>query len=176
MNTFCAANMICRMANNAPTPQGPKPGFRVRILLQAFYALPIVFVLGLFGYLAYGRLAHKAPPLRPISTKPFASVAINGLTANLFTQGDTLRAAGNDLFIEFRDPAGHLVDVGDVTLELGLQMPDMVMHSIGKVFRTAAPGQYRTTLEPQMAGQWTAQITFTGPKGKGQASLPVKVM
>ncbi|MGA2174144.1 MAG: hypothetical protein ABSH38_04075 [Verrucomicrobiota bacterium] len=160
------------MADKAPTP---KAGSSVRTLLQAFYALPIVCVLGIFGYLAYSRLTHQAPPVRQISAKPFATVALNGLTANLFTQGDTLRASGNDLFLEFRDPAGKLVDVGDVSLELGLKMPDVVIHSIGKVLRTATPGQYRTTLEPQMAGDWTAQITFTGPKGQGQASLPVKV-
>ncbi len=147
----------------------------MRTLLKLFYALPILFVLGIFGYLAYARLAHHAPPVRQISTKPFATLAINGLTANLFTQGDALRASGNDLFIEFRGPAGNLVDVGDVSLELEMKMPDMVMHSIGKVLPTATPGQYRTTLEPGMAGDWTAQLSFTGPKGKGQASLPVKV-
>jgi hypothetical protein len=98
------------------------------------------------------------------------------LTANLFTQGDVLRASGNDVFIEFRDPAGQLVDVGNVSLVLSLEMRDMVMHSIGKVLATATPGQYRTTVEPQMAGVWAAKISFTGPQGKGEASLPVKVM
>jgi hypothetical protein len=157
------------------TPPIPAKRFGVRLLLQVFYVLPIVFVLGIFGYLACARLAHKAPPVRQISTHPFAAVSINALTASLFTQGDTLRASGNDLFIEFRDGNGRLVDVGDVSFELGLNMPDMVVHSIGKVFRTATAGQYRTTVEPQMAGDWTAQIGFTGPKSKGAATLPVKV-
>jgi hypothetical protein len=160
------------MADKAPTP---KAGSGVQSLLQVFYVLPVVLVIGIFSYLAYARLTHKAPPVRQISTKPFATVAISGLTANLFTQGDTLRASGNDLFIEFRDTSGHLVDVGDVSLELDMKMPDMIMHSIGRVMRTATPGQYRTTVEPGMVGDWTAQLGFTNANSKAEASLPLAV-
>jgi hypothetical protein len=102
-------------------------------------------------------------------------MAVGGLTANLFVQGDTLRASGDDVFIEFRDAAGQLTDVGDVSLILTLNMRDMVMHSMGRVTPTATPGQYRTTLEPQMAGTWVAKISFTNSKAKGEATLPVTV-
>jgi hypothetical protein len=144
-------------------------------LLQLFYALPVLFVLGLCGYMAYRSAMHKAPPVRRISSAPFASVKINGLDAHFFTQGDTLRAAGNDLFIEFRDGQGKLAEVGDVALELVLKMPGAVMHSIGKVMRTATPGQYRTTLEPGVAGEWTATLRFSGPRGQAEESFSVKV-
>jgi hypothetical protein len=163
------------MATHLPAPEQPKAGGRARRVLQIFYAIPLLFVLGVVGDLVYIRVTHKAPPTRQISARPFASVAINDLKANLFTQGDSLRASGNDIFIEFRDSAQHLVDVGDVTLMLTLQMPDMVMHSIGRVSRTSTPGQYRTTLDPQMAGLWNAHLSFTGSNGKGEASLPVNV-
>ncbi|MGO8699919.1 MAG: FixH family protein [Limisphaerales bacterium] len=163
------------MASDASIPQQTETSFRTRTLLKVLYILPIAFVLLLVGDLAYNRLAHKPPPIRHISTKPFASIAIDSLTVNLFTQGDTLRASGNDIFIEFRDAAGKLVDVGGVSFILTLNMPDMVMHSMGRVMPTATPGQYRTTLEPQMAGTWTAKISFTNPKGKGEATLPVTV-
>lgn len=161
------------MANN---PSTAKKRFGVRPLLCLFYAAPFLIVLGVCGYLAYSRLAHKPPPIREISAKPFAIVKINDLTVGLFTQGDALRASGNDLFIEFRDARGKLVDVGEVSFELDLHMPGMVMHSIGKVLRTSTPGQYRTTIEPQMGGEWTAKITISGPQRHAEASLPVKVM
>lgn len=144
-------------------------------LLKLFYALPVIFVLGLCGYVIWSRVTHRGPPVRQISSKPFAAVGINGLTANLFTQGDTLRAAGNDLFIEFRDAQGHLVDVGNVTFDLYLKSPDMVMHSMGKVMRTATPGQYRTMVEPQMMGDWTAKIGFTGPHGTAETNFSTTV-
>jgi hypothetical protein len=163
------------MASDASLPQHSATSFRNRTLLKLLYILPVAFAAVFVADLAYNRASHKPPPVRHISTKPFASVAIDGLTANLFAQGDTLRASGNDVFIEFRDAAGQLADVGDVSLILTLNMPDMVMHSMGRVMPTATPGQYRTTLEPQMAGTWTAKISFTNAKTKGEATLPVTV-
>jgi hypothetical protein len=151
-------------------------GRSVRGWLQLFYALPVLCVLVMCGYLAYSSATHKAPPVRRISSAPFATVKINGLEARLFTQGDALRAAGNDLFIEFRDGQGKLAEVGDVALELVLKMPGAIMHSIGKVMRTATPGQYRTTLDPGLAGEWTATLRFSGPRGQAETNFPVKVM
>jgi hypothetical protein len=161
------------MENN---PATGKKRFGFRMLLYLFYALPVFAVLWVCGHMAYSRLANKPPPVRTISAKPFATVKINDLTASLFGQGDALQALGNDVFIEFRDTGGKLVDCGEVSFELDLHMTGMVMHSIGKVFRTATPGQYRTTVEPQVAGEWTAKITISGPQGKAEASLPVKVI
>ena len=161
------------MPKNMPTPNS---GPSVRRLLQVFYALPVLFILGLCGYMAYRSLAHKAPPVRRISSTPFASVKINGLDAHFFTQGDALRASGNDLFIEFRDGQGKLTDVGDVAFELVLKMPGAVLHSIGKVLRTATPGQYRTAMEPGLAGEWRATLRFSGPRGPAETSFSVKVL
>ncbi len=144
---------------------------KVRTVLKLFYALPVLFVLGLCGFVIWSRATHQGLPVRHISNKPFATVPIAGLTANLFTQGDQLRAAGNDLFIEFRDGQGNLADVGEVTFELEMKMPEMVMHSIGKVMRTATPGQYRTTVDPQMAGDWAGKIGFAGPRGNAETNF-----
>ena len=168
-----ACGKLFGVAKNSPPV---KKSIGVRALLYLFYAVPVFFVLGVTGYLGYGNFLHKSPPVRKISGPPFFTVKIKDLTANLFTEGNTLRAAGNDLFIEFRDAHGALVDVGDVTFELGLKMPDLVMHSLGKVLRTATSGQYRTTVEPQMAGDWTAKIAISGPQGTNETSFPLKVI
>jgi hypothetical protein len=147
----------------------------VKTALKIFYALPILFVLGLCGYLGWMRLSHQPPPVRPISAQPFARIPIHGLTANLFAQGDALHPSGNDLFIEFRDAQSNLVDVGDVTLELDMNMPNMVMHSIGKVMRTSTSGQYRTSVEPQMLGDWTAKIGYSGAQGAAETNFTTTV-
>jgi hypothetical protein len=160
------------VANN---PSTDKNRFGVRKLLYLFYAVPFLIVAWFCGNWVYNRVVHKPPPIRQISGKPFATVKINALTANLFAQGDTLKASGNDVFIELRDASGKLVDAGEVTFELDLHMPGMVMHSLGKVLRTSTPGQYRTTVDPQMAGEWTAKITISGPQGPAEASLRVEV-
>jgi hypothetical protein len=163
---------MSRMAGNSSTV---KSASSIRALLYLFYAIPVLFILGLGGYFAYNRLSGGLP-IREIFARPFATVSLAGLTANLFTQGGALRASGNDVFIEFRDARGNLANVGAVTFELGLSMPGTVMHSIGKVMPTATPGRYRTTIQPMLAGTWTAKITIAGPRGDAAASLPVTVM
>jgi hypothetical protein len=161
------------MPQNAPTPERSPIARRS---LQLFYVLPVLAVVGLCGYLVYNRATHQAPPVRVISSAPFATVKIGGLDARLFAQGNALRAAGNDLFIEFRDPQGKLADVGEVSFMLILSMPGTVMHSIGKVLPTATPGQYRSTLDPGLAGDWTATLNFSGPRGQAETTFAVKVM
>jgi hypothetical protein len=161
------------MPEKTPTS---RRGLTVRILLPLLYALPVMCVLGMCGYLAYRRASHQGPPARKISAAPFATVKMQGLDARLFTQGNALRAAGNDLFIEFRDEQGKLAEVGEVSFVLVLRMPGTVLHSIGKVMRTATPGQYRTTLDPGLAGEWTATLSFSGPRGQAEAAFSVKVM
>jgi hypothetical protein len=149
---------------------------KIRRLLRIFYVLPVLFALGICAILVYNRAAHRPPPVRIISGAPFASVKIGPLEARFFTQGNALHAAGDDVFIEFRDAQNKLVDVGAVSLMLVLKTPGTVMHSISKVMRTATPGQYRTTVQPGVAGDWTATLEYTGPPGQDKASFPIKVI
>jgi hypothetical protein len=161
----------------------PKAGGSVRRSPQLFYALPVLFVLGLFGFMAFNKYTHRGPPVRQMSSKPFTSIKIDGLDAQFFAQTDAVRAAGSDLFIEFRNSQGTLADVGTVDFEMVLDVTnavthaiDAVLHSNGKVMRTATPGQYRTTVEPGLAGEWTATLRFSGAQGTAKTNFLVKVM
>ena len=115
------------------------------------------------------------PPLRVMSGRPFITAPITNLTANLFTSENQLGPAGNDVFIEFRDAAGKLADVGDVVFELTLSGPSAVLHQTYPLRRTSTPGQYRVTVHPQVAGEWKAKITISGPSGSANATFPVTV-
>lgn len=148
---------------------------KVRTVLTLCYALPVLCILAVLGYMAWGRITHQGLPIRHISSQPFASVPVKNLTAYFFTQNDQMRATGNDLFIEFRNSQSNLVDVGNVTFEMALKMPNMVMHTMGKVFRTATPGQYRTTVVPQMAGTWTTTIGYSNALGIAETNFPIGV-
>jgi nitrogen fixation protein FixH len=138
--------------------------------------LPVLFVLGLLGVIAYHRVTHPPPPEPRFFSAPFAAIPINGLTANLFTEGPDLRAADEAVMIEFRDRQGKPADVGDVTFSLSLTTPGMVVHSIGRVFKTATPGQYRTTVSPGTPGDWTVKIVITNAGGAIEATALVKVI
>jgi len=148
---------------------------RVRRWINLFYAAPLLGVLGIYGYFLYVRIHHVPSPERVISTRPFLTVNVGGLAASLFTTGNQLHASGNDLFLEFRDPHGDLTNVGDVSFELSLKMSGMVMHSLGKVFPTSTPGRYRTTIEPQMGGDWSARLAFQSPAGAAETNFSLLV-
>jgi len=145
----------------------------MKTFLKLFYLLPVVVVLGLVGALVFNR--SKPPPVHVMTGRPFATTPITNLTANLFTSENQLGPAGNDVFIEFRDAGGKLVDVGDVRFEISLSGPGAILHSIFKVLRTSTPGQYRVTVRPQIAGEWQAKISITGPSAPAEATFPLSV-
>jgi hypothetical protein len=97
------------------------------------------------------------------------------LTITLLHTHGQLRAAANDASIEFRYASGELVDVGEVKLDLGMNMTDMVMHSGATVKRTDTSGRYRAEVSPDMGVDWTASLSFDGPQGHSETSFTVNV-
>ena len=145
----------------------------MKTLLKIFYLLPVAVVLGVVGWLVLSR--SKPPPVHVMSGRPFATTPITNLTANLFTAENHLGPAGNDVFIEFRDAGGKLVDVGDVRFELWLSGSAAIVHSVFKALHTSSPGQYRVIVRPQVAGEWQAKLSIAGPVMRAEASFPVTV-
>jgi len=77
--------------------------------------------------------------------------------------------------MEFRDRNGHRVDVGDVNFTIDMNMAGMQMHEAATVQRTGTAGQYRAKIKVGMAGDWTAKLSYEGPRGQGQKAFPVTV-
>jgi hypothetical protein len=84
-----------------------------------------------------------------------------------------LRNGKSELQIEFKDANGQLVDVGSVKFALEMNMPGMQMHSAAVI--TGSGGHYRAKLQPEMAGDWKATLSYSGPRGSGQKSFTVAV-
>jgi hypothetical protein len=145
----------------------------MKTFLKALYILPVVMVMGIVGYLM--TKSAKAPQVHLMTGPPFASVAISNLTANFFTAEGHLGPAQNDVFIEFRDSGGKMVNVGNVTLDLHLAGADAIRNSFFKVLPTATPGQYRVMVQPQVAGQWQGTLAITAPTNHAEASFPITV-
>jgi Cu(I)/Ag(I) efflux system membrane protein CusA/SilA len=107
----------------------------------------------------------------------FAHRSANGLTVDLFHPKGQLRLGDNDVLIEFRDAAtGQLTEVGDVKLDLDMDMPGMVMHSGSTVTPTGTPGRYRARVRPDMGGDWNVQLRYEGIRGSGRLSFVVNVV
>jgi Cu(I)/Ag(I) efflux system membrane protein CusA/SilA len=106
---------------------------------------------------------------------PFATRTVNGLTVNFYHPQGGLRFAENKVTIEFRDASGAPVDAGTVRFDLDMNMQNMVMHSGSTITPAGAPGRYRATIKPDMAGDWTAQLHYDGSRGQGSVSFTVNV-
>lgn len=99
----------------------------------------------------------------------------NNLTVALATSDGVLKHGNTEFTLTFSDSSGNPVDVGAVALTFHMpQMGSMAAMNDAATFTTTeTPGVYRGKVNIQMAGELQAQITYDGPKGRGQASFPV---
>jgi hypothetical protein len=79
------------------------------------------------------------------------------------------------LQIKFQDPGGHPVDAENVKLELNMNMPGMVMHSGAKIKKDDKIGDYQAHLTPDMAGDWSVDLSYQGPQGPAKLTVPLNV-
>ncbi|MGI9167189.1 MAG: FixH family protein [Pyrinomonadaceae bacterium] len=99
----------------------------------------------------------------------------NNLTVSLATSDGVLKHGDTEFTLTFTDTSGKPVDVGSVAQTFHMaQMGTMPAMNDGATFTTTdTPGVYRGKANIEMAGEWKVQITYDGPKGRGQASFPV---
>jgi hypothetical protein len=83
----------------------------------------------------------------------------------------TLKSGRNTFTIEFRSPAGALVDVGAVRVSANMTMPGMVMPGNVQVQPSGVPGRFTATAEFGMAGTWPINLEWSGPAGSGSANI-----
>lgn len=99
----------------------------------------------------------------------------NNLTVVLANSDGVLKHGNSEFTLKFTDSSGKPVDVGAVGLNFHMpQMGSMAaMNNAAKFTTTETTGVYHGNANIEMAGEWQAQITYDGPRGRGQASFPV---
>ncbi|MBA3570777.1 MAG: FixH family protein [Pyrinomonadaceae bacterium] len=99
----------------------------------------------------------------------------NNLTVSLATSDGVLKHGNTEFTLTFTDSSSNPVDVGAVALTFHMpQMGSMsAMNDAATFTTTDTPGVYRGKANIELAGEWQAQITYDGSKGRGQASFPV---
>ena len=55
-----------------------------------------------------------------------------------------------------------------------MNMPGMQMHDGATVQRTGTAGQYRAKVKADMAGDWTAKLSYEGPRGERANQFQLK--
>jgi hypothetical protein len=106
-----------------------------------------------------------------MTSTPFAIETVNDLTVKVMAPAGQLEKGDNNVLIEFRDSDGKLIDAGDVNFTIDMNMPGMQMHEGATVQRKGTAGQYRAKIKVGMAGDWTAKLSYEGPRGSGQTSF-----
>jgi hypothetical protein len=152
-------------------PPALVPSHRLRRHLPRIIATTLIAIGLIYGA---SFVWHKASA-RKITSPPFATQTVNDLTVKLMAPAGQLQKGDNNILIEFRDSDGQLVDVGDVNFTIDMNMPGMAMQGGGPAPKTGTTGQYRAEVRADMAGDWSARVSYKGPKGNGQATFPINV-
>jgi YtkA-like len=105
---------------------------------------------------------------------PVAEVTQGGVTVSILSADGQIHAKDNTLQIKFQDPGGHPVAAENVKVELDMNMPGMAMHSGAKI-KNDGMGDYQADLTPDMAGDWSVDVSYQGPQGPAQLRVPVNV-
>lgn len=132
----------------------------------------LLILLPLLAVLIVACKSDSAP-----SGKPVKSAPVGNMTATIASDSGALKHDGQEFYLTFTDASGKPVDVGAASLNF--HMPGMgpmaVMNDPATLTTTSTPGVYRANANIEMAGEWQAQVTYEGPRGKGQTSFPVTV-
>ena len=128
-------------------------------------------VLVLTASVAGCQNAEQAPPLKELQRAHAGMLDVVMLSAD-----DGLQRKGS-FVIEFRGSNGQLVDVGTVSIDATMAMAGMSpMFGESAVKPTDTAGRYEVAIGLNMSGTWRFGVAWSGPAGRGSASLPGTVL
>jgi len=148
-------------------PAALVPSERIRRRLPRIIATILIATALIYG----GNFAWHKFASGNTTGQSFATQTVNDLTVTLSSSGGQLKAGDNDVLIEFRDSSGNLVDVGNVKFELNMNMTGMQMHEGANIQPAGAAGRYRAKIKAGMAGDWAGELSYDGPRGRGETTI-----
>jgi YtkA-like protein len=109
------------------------------------------------------------------SEKVIKSAKVSDLTVTLASATGEIKQGENELTLSFTDDSGKPIDVGTASLKFHMAAMGMMaeMNDVATVTRTGAPGKHSARVKVEAPGDWEAVVNYEGPRGMGQASLPV---
>jgi len=108
--------------------------------------------------------------------KPVETRKVGNLTVVLMNGTGELKQGQNDFIVQFRDPQGQPVDVGEVQLGSSMSMPGMApMSGDSEITPTGQKGTYRVKSSFAMSGAWHFTIFWNGPYGQGSTAFNTNV-
>lgn len=108
--------------------------------------------------------------------KPIETRKVGNITVVLMSGTGELKQGQNDFIVQFRDPQGQPVDVGEVQLGSSMSMPGMApMSGNSEISPAGKTGTYRVKSSFAMSGAWHFTISWNGPSGQGSTAFNTNV-
>lgn len=97
------------------------------------------------------------------------------LTVTLSSADGKLKSGQQEIMLAFTDGSGKPVDINAATLNFNMPaMGSMAeMNNAAELTTTGTPGQFKGKLNVEMAGDWTAQVSYDGAE-KGSTTISTK--
>jgi hypothetical protein len=128
-----------------------------------------LLVVGAIG--CKGNNADATAGLKPFETRNAGNVAVV-----LLNDAGELKQGQNDFVVQFRNPQGQPVDVGEVQLGSSMAMPGMApMSGDSQITPAGQPGTYRVKSNFGMSGAWHFTVSWKGSNGQGSTAFNTNV-
>jgi hypothetical protein len=159
--------------SGVPGSSTPASGSRRRVLVgSSAFLLTGILVASVYFLWSFGIASSLLKSTDPKT--PVAEVTQDGVTISILSPDGQIHTKENALQIKFKDLGGHPAAAENVKVELNMNMPGMVMHSGAKVMKDGME-DYKADLTPDMAGDWSVDVSYQGPQGPAQLKVPVNV-
>jgi hypothetical protein len=97
---------------------------------------------------------------------------VGNVTVVLLNGTGELKQGQNQFVLQFRDPKGEPIDVGNVQLGSSMSMPSMApMSGDSEITPSGQTGTYRVKSNFAMGGAWHFTVSWDGPSGQGSTAF-----
>lgn len=131
--------------------------------------LSVVLVMSVFllGFAGCG-----AKKVETTNLKEVAAHVVGNVTVVLLNGTGELKQGQNEFVVQFRDPKGEPIDVGNVQLGSSMSMPSMApMSGDSEITPSGQTGTYRVKSNFAMSGAWHFTVSWNGPSGQGSTAF-----
>jgi len=129
-------------------------------------------VVSMMLFLILGFTGCGAKKVNTENLKEVAAHVVGDVAIVLLNSTGDLRQGQNEFVVQFRDPKGQPINVGDVQLGSSMSMPSMApMSGDSEITPTGQTGTYRVKSNFAMSGAWHFTVSWTGPRGQGSTAF-----
>ncbi len=129
-------------------------------------------VVSMMLFLILGSTGCGAKKVDTENLKEVAAHVVGDVAIVLLNSTGDLKQGQNEFVVQFRDPKGQPINVGDVQLGSSMSMPSMApMSGDSEITPTGQTGTYRVKSNFAMSGAWHFTVSWTGPRGQGSTAF-----